>query len=99
MFVEYANKPVFVNLQQTMVYGIFPLLKTGTTPSVDKIPMQKEYESALEGDDDLDKKFEGICYHCGHKGHMSKDYTSWKDRTYEKFHNSKLDSIDKDRDE
>ena len=29
---------------------------TSTTPGVDKIPMQEEYDSALEGHDDLDKK-------------------------------------------
>ena len=32
------------------------LVSTGTTPGVDKIPTQEEYENALEGDDDLDKK-------------------------------------------
>ena len=32
------------------------LVSTGITPGVDKIPMQEEYENALEGDDDLDKK-------------------------------------------
>ena len=30
--------------------------RRGTTPGVDKIPMQEEYEIALEGHDDLDKK-------------------------------------------
>ena len=32
------------------------LVSTGTTPGVDKIPMQEEYKSALEGDKDLNKK-------------------------------------------
>ena len=32
------------------------LVSTHTTLVVDKIPTQEEYESALEGDDDLDKK-------------------------------------------
>ena len=32
------------------------LVSTGTTPGVDKIPMQKEYESALKGDGDLNRK-------------------------------------------
>ena len=32
------------------------LVSTGTTPGVDKIPTQEEFDSALEGDDDLDKK-------------------------------------------
>ena len=32
------------------------LVSIGTTPSVDKIPMQEEYDSAVEGDEDLDKK-------------------------------------------
>ena len=32
------------------------LLSTGTTPGVEKIPMQEEYESALEGDEDLNKR-------------------------------------------
>ena len=32
------------------------LVSTGTTPGVDKIPTQEEYDEALEGDDDLDKK-------------------------------------------
>ena len=32
------------------------MVSTGTTPGVDKIPMQEEYERALEGDDDLNKK-------------------------------------------
>ena len=31
------------------------MVSTGTTPGVDKIPMQKEYESALERDEDLEK--------------------------------------------
>ena len=32
------------------------LVSTGTSPGVDKIPTQDEYESALEGDEDLTKK-------------------------------------------
>ena len=32
------------------------LVSTGMTPGVDKIPMHEEYEEALEGDDELDKK-------------------------------------------
>ena len=32
------------------------LVSTGTTPGVDKFPTQEEYESTLEGDEDLDKK-------------------------------------------
>ena len=37
--------------------GLYKLLvSTVTTSGVDKIPMQEEYESALEGDDNLDKK-------------------------------------------
>ena len=32
------------------------LVSTGTTPGVDKIPMQEEYKSALEEDEDLNKK-------------------------------------------
>ena len=32
------------------------LVSTGTTPGVDKIPTQEEYKSALEEDEDLNKK-------------------------------------------
>ena len=32
------------------------LVSTGTTAGVDKIPTQEEYETALEGNEDLDKK-------------------------------------------
>ena len=32
------------------------LVSTGTTPGMDKIPTQEEYNSMLEGDDDLKKK-------------------------------------------
>ena len=32
------------------------LVSTDTTPGVDKSPMQEEYKSALEGDDDVNKK-------------------------------------------
>ena len=32
------------------------LVSTGTTPGVDKIPTQDEYESALDKDEDLNKK-------------------------------------------
>ena len=32
------------------------LVSTGTTSGVDKIPMQEEYASELEGDDDVNKK-------------------------------------------
>ena len=32
------------------------LVSTGTTPGVDEIPMQEEFDSMLEGHDDLDKK-------------------------------------------
>ena len=31
-------------------------MSIGTTPGVDTIPTQEEYDSALEGDDDLNKK-------------------------------------------
>ena len=32
------------------------LVSTGSAPGMDKIPTQEEYENALEGDDDLNKK-------------------------------------------
>ena len=32
------------------------LVSTGITPGVDKIPTQEEYKSALEEDEDLNKK-------------------------------------------
>ena len=32
------------------------LVSTSATPGVNKIPMQGEYENALEGDEDLDKR-------------------------------------------
>ena len=32
------------------------LVSTHTTPAVDKIPTQEEYENSLEGYDDLNKK-------------------------------------------
>ena len=32
------------------------LVSTGTTPGVDKIPTQEEYDEALEGNNNLDKR-------------------------------------------
>ena len=31
------------------------------------------------------RKFEGICYHCGQKGHISKDCWAGKNGHYKKF--------------
>ena len=31
------------------------------------------------------RKFDGICYHCGQKGHISKDCGARKNSSYKKF--------------
>ena len=44
------------------------------------------------------RKFEGICYHCGQKGHVSKDCQAWRNGHYKKFEKAER-AIDGDEDE
>ena len=55
------------------------------------IRKQKRYEYKNE-------EFEGVCYHCSQKGHLSKDYWVQKNDQHKKFEIAEK-SIDTDEDD
>ena len=44
------------------------------------------------------RKFDGICYHCSQKGHISRDFLAWKNGHYKKFEKAEI-AVDIDKDE
>ena len=52
-------------------------------------------EENKKKDEYKNKKFDGICYHCGQRGHMSKDCRAQKYRSNKKFEKTEK-AIDED---
>ena len=59
---------------------------------------KNEKEENNKKAENKNRKFDGICYHCSQKEHISRDCQAWKNGNYKKFEKAEK-AVDGDEDD